>query len=153
MSIVYLIGAGPGVPGLITARGMQCLAEADVVLYDHLVHPRLLRYGLLHNLRPLTSRQLTWKYDRRGLTPDYFARVMRELEELRDSAKRITCPVLVIRGAESETLSARDAKSFAGSFPDGRCATVEHAGHTVQGDNPSGLVEALTRFLGEVGHA
>jgi uroporphyrinogen III methyltransferase/synthase len=44
-SVVYLIGAGPGDPGLITARGMQCLAEADVVLYDHLVHPRLLRHA------------------------------------------------------------------------------------------------------------
>lgn len=42
-SIVYLIGAGPGNPELITVRGMQCLSEADVVLYDHLVHPRLLR--------------------------------------------------------------------------------------------------------------
>ena len=45
MSIVYLIGAGPGDPGLITVRGLQCLAEADVVLYDHLVHPRLLRHA------------------------------------------------------------------------------------------------------------
>jgi uroporphyrinogen III methyltransferase/synthase len=45
MSIVYLIGAGPGDPGLISVRGMQCLAEADVVLYDHLVHPRLLRHA------------------------------------------------------------------------------------------------------------
>jgi uroporphyrinogen III methyltransferase/synthase len=45
MSIVYLIGAGPGDPGLITVRGMQCLASADVVLYDHLVNPRLLRYA------------------------------------------------------------------------------------------------------------
>src|SRR5260370_4955160 len=44
-SIVYLIGAGPGDPGLITVRGMQCLAAADVVLYDHLVHPRLLRHA------------------------------------------------------------------------------------------------------------
>jgi uroporphyrinogen III methyltransferase / synthase len=44
-SIVYLIGAGPGDPGLITVRGMQCLAAADVVLYDHLVNPRLLRYA------------------------------------------------------------------------------------------------------------
>jgi uroporphyrinogen III methyltransferase/synthase len=42
-SIVYLIGAGPGNPDLITVRGLHCLAEADVVLYDHLVHPRLLR--------------------------------------------------------------------------------------------------------------
>ena len=45
MSIVYLIGAGPGDPGLITVRGMECLAAADVVLYDHLVNPRLLRHA------------------------------------------------------------------------------------------------------------
>src|ERR1700716_4351668 len=42
MSVVYLIGAGPGDPGLIAVRGLQCLASADVVLYDHRVHPRLL---------------------------------------------------------------------------------------------------------------
>jgi uroporphyrinogen III methyltransferase/synthase len=44
-STVYLIGAGPGDPSLITVRGLRCLAAADVVLYDHLVHPRLLRHA------------------------------------------------------------------------------------------------------------
>src|SRR2546430_11293756 len=44
-SVVYLIGAGPGDPGLLSVRGEQCLAAADVVLYDHLVHPRLLRHA------------------------------------------------------------------------------------------------------------
>jgi uroporphyrinogen III methyltransferase/synthase len=44
-SMVYLIGAGPGDPGLITVRGLQCLSAADVVLYDHLVHQRLLRHA------------------------------------------------------------------------------------------------------------
>jgi uroporphyrinogen III methyltransferase/synthase len=43
--VVYLIGAGPGDPGLISVRGLQCLTAADVVLYDHLVHPRLLRHA------------------------------------------------------------------------------------------------------------
>ncbi|HTK28587.1 MAG TPA: uroporphyrinogen-III C-methyltransferase [Vicinamibacterales bacterium] len=43
--MVYLIGAGPGDPGLITVRGMQCLADADVVLYDNLVPARLLRHA------------------------------------------------------------------------------------------------------------
>ena len=42
--IVYLIGTGPGDPSLISVRGARYLAAADVVLYDHLVHPRLLRY-------------------------------------------------------------------------------------------------------------
>ena len=40
---VFLIGAGPGDPGLITVRGLECLRRADVVLYDHLVSQRLLR--------------------------------------------------------------------------------------------------------------
>ncbi len=39
---VYLIGAGPGDPGLITVKGVECLKGADVVVYDYLVSPRLL---------------------------------------------------------------------------------------------------------------
>lgn len=39
---VYLIGAGPGDPGLITVKGLTYLRQADVVLYDRLVHPQLL---------------------------------------------------------------------------------------------------------------
>ena len=40
--IVYLVGAGPGDPGLLTRRGEAVLARADVVVYDHLASPRLL---------------------------------------------------------------------------------------------------------------
>ena len=43
--MVYLIGAGPGDPGLITVRGMTCIQMADVVLFDRLVHPALLRHA------------------------------------------------------------------------------------------------------------
>jgi uroporphyrinogen III methyltransferase/synthase len=42
---VFLIGAGPGDPALITARGLECLRRADVVLHDRLVHERLLLHA------------------------------------------------------------------------------------------------------------
>src|SRR5512144_2537447 len=40
---VYIVGAGPGDPGLITVRGQRRLETADVVVYDHRIHTRLLR--------------------------------------------------------------------------------------------------------------
>jgi uroporphyrin-III C-methyltransferase len=40
--IVYLVGGGPGDPGLITVKGLDCLRRADVVLYDRLIAQELL---------------------------------------------------------------------------------------------------------------
>lgn len=39
---VYLVGAGPGDPGLITVKGLDCLIHADVIIYDHLIDDSLL---------------------------------------------------------------------------------------------------------------
>ncbi|MDQ0110860.1 uroporphyrinogen-III C-methyltransferase [Paenibacillus harenae] len=41
---VYLVGAGPGDPKLITVRGRECLEQCNVVVYDRLASPRLLRH-------------------------------------------------------------------------------------------------------------
>ena len=42
---VYIVGAGPGDPSLISLRGYRCLTRADVVIYDHRVQARLLRWA------------------------------------------------------------------------------------------------------------
>ena len=43
MSKVYLVGAGPGDPELITLKGRRVLTQADVVVYDHLASSELLK--------------------------------------------------------------------------------------------------------------
>ncbi len=41
--ICYLVGAGPGDPGLITRRGLDCLRRAEILFYDRLVNPELIK--------------------------------------------------------------------------------------------------------------
>jgi uroporphyrinogen III methyltransferase/synthase len=42
---VYLVGAGPGDPGLITVKGLECIKKADVLIYDYLASPILLKHA------------------------------------------------------------------------------------------------------------
>ncbi len=45
---VYLVGAGPGDPGLITVKGLECIQKADVIINDYLASPILLSYAPKH---------------------------------------------------------------------------------------------------------
>lgn len=55
--IVDLVGAGPGDPGLLTRRGLEALERAEVVVYDHLIDPRLLDLAPVAALRIFAGKR------------------------------------------------------------------------------------------------
>ncbi|WP_020615891.1 uroporphyrinogen-III C-methyltransferase [Paenibacillus daejeonensis] len=69
--IVYLVGAGPGDPKLITVRGLQCIEACDVVVYDRLASPRLLKH-----LKPGAERVYV------GKLPDRHTMKQEEINQL-----------------------------------------------------------------------
>ncbi len=59
--LVYLVGAGPGDPGLLTIRGLECLRKADLIIYDRLVSPSLL-HAAPPNARRLCVNELASRH-------------------------------------------------------------------------------------------
>lgn len=102
---MYLLGAGPGDPELITVRARRRLAEADLVLYDALVHPDL----LLH-CRPDAERVFVGK--RAGRSSERQAEINQRMLEAARSGRVVARlkggdPYLFGRGAEeAEHLAA-----------------------------------------------
>jgi pimeloyl-ACP methyl ester carboxylesterase len=118
---------------------------AAAVRFNPRRDPRLLRQGLLHNLRRMPDGTLTWKTDRRRHID--LAGIEARLAALRARLGEIRCPVLIVRGGESDVFSDEDAERFASALPDARWVRVDGAGHTVQGDQPAALVREIRAFL------
>jgi uroporphyrinogen III methyltransferase/synthase len=102
---VWLVGAGPGDPGLITVRGAEVLRSAEVVLHDALSHPALLE------LCPHAEKQNVGK--RFGEESAAQTHITAELIRFAREGKRVVRlkggdPLLFARGAE-EALALREA--------------------------------------------
>ncbi len=91
------MGAGPGEPGLITARGLAVLSRADVVLYDALAHP-----ALLDACAQAEQRNVGKRYGEDSAVQD---EIIRQMIELARQGKRVVRlkggdPFMFARGAE-----------------------------------------------------
>jgi pimeloyl-ACP methyl ester carboxylesterase len=109
--------------------------------------PQLLRYSLQHNMRQLPNGRWTWKRDQRHLSRQRLAALVEQIPALAPHAQAITCPTLILRGADSDLFSASQAAAFAALVHDSTAVTIPDSGHNIQGDNPAGLLAAIRPFL------
>src|SRR4051812_40516671 len=102
---IWLVGAGPGEPGLITVRGLSVLSRADVVLYDALAHP-----ALLEACPQAEQRNVGKRYGEDSAAQDA---IIEQMIALGRAGKRVVRlkggdPLMFARGAE-EALALADA--------------------------------------------
>jgi esterase len=157
---LVLIDAGPNVRSGGAQRIGEFVTETaeidsidaaigKALAFNPLRDPRLLRRSLLYAYRQLPSGRWTRKIDMRHWGREDFRSRAAQAAARWQHAAQVTCPTLVVRGAESDVFLDEDAESFARTLPDARWVKIAGAGHTVQGDNPRGLCEALRPFFTE----
>jgi len=108
--VVYLVGAGPGDPGLFTVRGVKLLQRADAIVFDRLVNPSLLDYAPLH-AEKIYAGKLP---DRHTLTQDEINSLLVKLAVKGKTVVRLKGgdPLLFGRGAEEALFMAKHGIRF-----------------------------------------
>jgi uroporphyrinogen III methyltransferase / synthase len=140
---VYLVGAGPGDPGLITVRGAECLSQADVVLHDYLVNPLLLRHA------PPTAEQVSLGHPHYGreMAQDEINRRMIAAARQGKTVVRLKSgdPHLFGRGAEeAEVLRAAGIPCEIVPGVTAAFAAASHAGVPLTHRNMASAVALIT---------
>ena len=107
----------------------------------------VLRRRLQYATKELPNGKLGWRYDlavrdqrRYGTAPPP--------PDLWPSLRQITCPTLIVRGADTDTLGAEVAHRMDQELPHGKLVEVPRAGHMVFEDNPEDFISQLTAFSG-----
>lgn len=136
--------------GTLMARSPELFPSLEHALAFHrLTNPlyteAMLRHRVQHGTRPVEGG-LTWKYDR-GLRDAVRAGTWRDPIDLWPLWRGITCPILLVRGADSDVLSPDIAKRMLDENPNTRFVEVAGAGHTVPGDQPVAFQALLSEFL------
>ncbi len=156
---LVIVDIGPDIDPVGSARITRELVEVPeefgsfeealqyVNAQNRFASEEVMRRRLAHQTRELPGGKVGWGYDpeireqrRKGTgapPPDLW-----------EPLGKITCPTLIVRGSETDTLSLEVAERMVETLPDGRLAHVDSAAHMVFEDNPEGFNTALADFLG-----
>ena len=142
--------AGRARVGAMMARTPERFATLDEALaLSRANNPRyteaMLCHRVRHGTRPVPGG-FAWKYDR-ALRDAVRSGKWRDPIDLWPLWRAITCPILLVRGADSDVLSAEIAKQMLAENPAARLVEVAGAGHTVPGDQPAVFRALLDEFL------
>jgi pimeloyl-ACP methyl ester carboxylesterase len=152
-----LVDIGPDIAttGLLRVRSLMAQSpevvesEAWALRYLRAGNPLYdeaeLRHRVTHALKRRPDGSLTWKYAQ-GLR-DMMREGRRDPVDLWPALRQIPCPTLVVRGSESDILTAEQAKQVVEGLPLGQLVEIAGAGHTVPGDKPLEFTQALRAFL------
>ena len=105
-----------------------------------------LRHRVLNNLMQTADGKWTYRYDV-ALRRDRPPQPPTDAEAMFAALARITCPTLLVRGAESDLLGRATAERMAAAIPDCTLVEVSDAGHSVPLDNPEGFRDAVRAWL------
>lgn len=159
VSKLVIVDVGP----TLDSRGSQRIADeiksvpeefdsfADALEYmnrqNRFASPEVMRRRVQYATKELPNGKVGWKYDglireqrRNGTVPP--------AEDLWPALPNITCPSLIVRGAETDLLSSETAERMLATLPNPALVEIARAGHMVFEDNPGDFIAAVRDFLG-----
>lgn len=159
VSRLVIVDVGP----TLDSRGSQRIADeiksvpeefasfADALEYmnrqNRFASPEVMRRRVQYATKELPNGKVGWKYDalireqrRNGTVPP--------AEDLWPALPNITCPSLIVRGAETDLLSSETAERMLATLPNPALVEIARAGHMVFEDNPGDFIAAVRDFLG-----
>jgi pimeloyl-ACP methyl ester carboxylesterase len=154
---LVVLDIGPEVATAGTQRIMASIeegvvfgSEEEAVAQARAANPRptdeTLRHRVAHNLRPLPDGTLTFKWDM-ALRTGTAGRDDYTVEERWEAWRSVRCPVLLVRGDDSDILAIETAERMLKENPRATLAVVADCGHSITLDRPDGFLEVLQPWL------
>jgi pimeloyl-ACP methyl ester carboxylesterase len=121
-------------------------SEEEAISYMKKIEPhqsdQFIRHQARYALRQDEKGRLRFKYDRTLLGTE-----LRSPQWLWEYLSQVVCPSLLVRSVESDMLAAEVAERIGHSLAFGSVVDIEHASHSVPGDNPGAFEAAVRNFL------
>jgi pimeloyl-ACP methyl ester carboxylesterase len=130
-------------------EGFETLEDVADAVAGYLPHrPRPTNFdGLARNLRRTPDGRYHWHWDPKFMSGERRPRTSTDWDQFAEHSRRLTMPVLVVRGRMSDVLSEEIAREFLDLAPNARYVDVGDAHHMVAGDRNDAFTESVVEFL------